>query len=57
MLLEEWLSNEMLLKIANENAVAETAFFVDKGRKIHLRGFTPEIKMDLCGHSTLATAH
>ncbi|QOG01131.1 PhzF family phenazine biosynthesis protein [Flavobacterium sp. MDT1-60] len=55
--LEEWLSNEMLLKIANENAVAETAFFVDKGGKIHLRWFTPEIEMDLCGHATLATAH
>lgn len=55
--LEEWLSDEMLLKIANENAVAETAFFVDKGAKIHLRWFTPEIEMDLCGHATLATAH
>ncbi|QOG02106.1 PhzF family phenazine biosynthesis protein [Flavobacterium sp. MDT1-60] len=55
--LEEWLSDEMLLKIANENAVAETAFFVEKGKKIHLRWFTPEIEMDLCGHATLATAH
>lgn len=55
--LEEWLSDEMLLKIANENAVAETAFFVDKGEKILLRWFTPEIEMDLCGHATLATAH
>lgn len=55
--LKEWLSDEMLLKIANENAVAETAFFVDKGGKIHLRWFTPEIEMDLCGHATLATAH
>jgi PhzF family phenazine biosynthesis protein len=45
------------LKIAKENAVAETAFFVDKGDKIHLRWFTPEIEMDLCGHATLATAH
>lgn len=55
--LEEWLSDEMLMKIANENAVAETAFFVDKGEKIHLRWFTPEIEMDLCGHATLAAAH
>lgn len=55
--LGEWLSDEMLLKIANENAVAETAFFVDKGEKIHLRWFTPEIEMDLCGHATLAAAH
>lgn len=53
----EWPSNELLLKIAKENAVAETAFFIDKGDKIHLRWFTPEIEMDLCGHATLATAH
>jgi PhzF family phenazine biosynthesis protein len=55
--LDEWLSDNILLKIAKENAVAETAFFVDKGDKIHLRWFTPEIEMDLCGHATLATVH
>jgi PhzF family phenazine biosynthesis protein len=55
--LNKWLPDEILLKIAKENAVAETAFFVDKGEKIHLRWFTPEIEMDLCGHATLATAH
>ena len=55
--LTEWLPNEILLKIAKENAVAETAFFVTKGEKIHLRWFTPDIEMDLCGHATLATAH
>lgn len=55
--LDSWLPDEILLKIAKENAVAETAFFVDKGEKIHLRWFTPEIEMDLCGHATLASAH
>ncbi len=55
--LNNWLSDDILLKITKENAVAETAFFVDKGEKIHLRWFTPEIEMDLCGHATLATAH
>ncbi|WP_422082492.1 PhzF family phenazine biosynthesis protein [Ulvibacterium sp.] len=55
--LHDWLPNHTLLKIAQENAVAETAFFVDRGDKIHLRWFTPEIEMDLCGHATLATAH
>ena len=55
--LNDWLSDNILLKIAQENAVAETAFFVDKGDKIHLRWFTPEIEMDLCGHATLAAAH
>lgn len=55
--LSQWLPDELLLKIARENAVAETAFFVDKGFNIHLRWFTPEMEMDLCGHATLATAH
>lgn len=53
--LDNWLPDEVLLSI--ENAVAETAFFVDRGSKIHLRWFTPEVEMDLCGHATLATAH
>ena len=55
--LETWLPNNTLLKIAKENAVAETAFFIDHGDKNHLRWFTPEIEMDLCGHATLAAAH
>ena len=55
--LENWLKDEILLKIAQENAVAETAFFVEKGKNFHLRWFTPDIEMDLCGHATLATAH
>ena len=37
--------------------MAETAFFVRKGNNFHLRWFTPDIEMDLCGHATLATAH
>lgn len=55
--LKNWLQDEVLLKIAQENAVAETAFFVRKGKNFHLRWFTPDIEMDLCGHATLATAH
>lgn len=55
--LNNWLPDDLLLKITQENAVAETAFFVDNGDKIHLRWFTPEFEMDLCGHATLATAH
>ena len=55
--LTDWLPDDILLKISQENAVAETAFFIDKGDKIHLRWFTPEIEMDLCGHATLAAAH
>ena len=55
--LQDWLSDDVLLKIAKENAVPETAFFVKKETKFHLRWFTPDIEMDLCGHATLATAH
>lgn len=55
--LKEWLPDELLLNIAKENAVAETAYFIPKGDSFHLRWFTPEIEMDLCGHATLATAH
>ncbi len=55
--LKEWLPYELLLKIARENAVAETAFFVIGDKNVHLRWFTPEIEMDLCGHATLAASH
>jgi PhzF family phenazine biosynthesis protein len=55
--LKEWLPDEILFKITRENAVAETAFFVYNEDDIHLRWFTPEVEMDLCGHATLAAAH
>lgn len=55
--LESWLPDELLLKIARENAVPETAFFVKEDEQFHIRWFTMEIEMDLCGHATLATAH
>ena len=55
--LKEWLSDNVLLHIAKENAVAETAFFIQEGEIFHLRWFTPDLEMDLCGHATLATAH
>ena len=55
--LDAWLEDELLLSVAKENNLAETAFFVPVGKEFHLRWFTPEIEMDLCGHATLATAH
>lgn len=55
--LDRWLPDELLLQIAKENAVPETAFFIKEGDRFSLRWFTPEIEMDLCGHATLATAH
>ena len=55
--LNEWPEDEILQKIAIENNLAETAFFVKlDAERYHLRWFTPEIEMDLCGHATLASA-
>jgi PhzF family phenazine biosynthesis protein len=55
--LERWLPDDVMLKIAVENSVAETAFFIPLDDGFEIRWFTPEIEMDLCGHATLATAH
>lgn len=55
--LEQWLPTDMMQRIALENAVAETAFFMPSGQGFEIRWFTPEIEIDLCGHATLATAH
>ncbi len=55
--LNKWLEDEKLLNIAQENAVSETAFFVQNDNFFHLRWFTPDIEMDLCGHATLAAAY
>ena len=45
--LDEWLEDEVLLKIAKENAVAETAFFISDVNGFKLRWFTPDIEIDL----------
>ena len=55
--LDNWLPDDLLLRIAKENNVSETAFFIKEGEGFYLRWFTPEIEMDLCGHATLATAY
>src|SRR5215469_16535240 len=55
--LERFLDAGLMLKIANENNLAETAFFVRTAPgKYDLRWFTPEGEVDLCGHATLASA-
>jgi PhzF family phenazine biosynthesis protein len=55
--LDEWLTDEQMQKIAMENNLAETAFFVYKKDQFEIRWFTPAIEVDLCGHATLAAAH
>ncbi len=56
--LDAWLPDEQMRRIAFENGLSETAFFVRTGAdRFHLRWFTPAVEVDLCGHATLATAH
>ncbi len=54
--LENWFEDSILQAIAQENNLAETAFFVPTGDGFHLRWFTPLAEVDLCGHATLASA-
>lgn len=55
--LGHWAEDRTLQKIAAENNLSETAFFVAKGHFFEIRWFTPIMEIDLCGHATLATAH
>lgn len=55
-LLDHWLDDSLLQKIAFENNLAETAFFVKQDGYYKLRWFTPEVEVNLCGHATLASA-
>lgn len=55
--LQSWLADGLMQKIANENNLAETAFFVRTGAgQYDLRWFTPNSEVELCGHATLASA-
>jgi PhzF family phenazine biosynthesis protein len=54
--LKKWLPDNILQSIAEENNLAETAFYVKKGSHYHLRWFTPTTEVDLCGHATVAAA-
>ncbi|RSF07361.1 PhzF family phenazine biosynthesis protein [Achromobacter aegrifaciens] len=54
--LQAWLPDETLQRIAEENNLSETAYFVRKGDVYELRWFTPAVEVDLCGHATLASA-
>ncbi len=54
--LDAYPADELMLKIAIENNLSETAFAVKEGEGYHLRWFTPGGEIDLCGHATLGTA-
>lgn len=54
--LDKWINDDLMLNIAKENNLSETAFTVKEGDSYRLRWFTPGGEIDLCGHATLATA-
>lgn len=55
--MESWPSEEFMMKLAMENNLSETAYIVKEGKGYHLRWFTPDTEIDLCGHATLASAY
>jgi len=56
--LPQWLDAAVMQRIAFENGLSETAFFVRTGdARYHLRWFTPAVEVELCGHATLASGH
>lgn len=56
-ILDDWIEDSLMLAIAKENNLSETAFAVKNDSGYHLRWFTPGGEIDLCGHATLATAY
>lgn len=57
LVLDQWLPDDTMQKIAAENNLSETAFAVKTGADYQLRWFTPGAEIDLCGHATLAAGY
>lgn len=62
-ILDEWIDDDLMLKITRENNISATAFAVkqkepapDGGSLYHLRWILPGGEINLCGHGTLATS-
>jgi PhzF family phenazine biosynthesis protein len=59
--LKDWIAEELMQKVAMENNLSATAFVVKNEGPVsegyHIRWFTPEYEIDLCGHATLASAY
>jgi PhzF family phenazine biosynthesis protein len=58
--LKKWIPDELMQKLAMENNLAETVFFVPstiKDADYDIRWFTPVLEINLCGHATLASAY
>lgn len=48
-IMDNWLSDDIMQKVATENNLSETAFAVKEGSYYRLRWFTPGNEIDLCG--------
>ncbi|WP_319370462.1 PhzF family phenazine biosynthesis protein [uncultured Ilyobacter sp.] len=62
-ILEEPIEDEVMLAIASEMNLSETAFLIlEKDSRVEslnvfsLRWFTPEVEVSMCGHATLAAS-
>lgn len=55
--LDSWVSEDSMMKLAMENNLSETAFLVKEKNGYRLRWFTPGTEVELCGHATLASAY
>lgn len=57
-LMKSFPGDDILQLVAAQNGLSETAFVVKKAPlHYHLRWFTPEVEVNLCGHATLAATH
>src|SRR6266498_4254872 len=55
--LEKWIDDDLMQKLALENNLSETVFFVPSAAdEYEIRWFTPIAEINLCGHATLASA-
>lgn len=56
-IMDKWMTDEDMMKLARENNLSETAFIVKEAEGYRIRWFTPGTEVDLCGHATLASAY
>ena len=57
-MVDDWLADDLMLAIAQENNLAETAFVKTRSDGAwDLRWFAPAHEVNFCGHATLVAAH
>ena len=54
-LLNSWLDDDRMHKVAAENNLSATAFLLPRGKEYEIRWFTARCELQLCGHATLAS--